>query len=114
MIKSLALGGVMLVVLLTGCAKQPVSSGSGASAPAPGGAGMAGSGTADGGAFGSAGGAGGSGLSGAARPSVKDFVPAPDLADIHFDFDRSEIREVDAKTLDTTPAGSRRTVTTWC
>ena len=99
MIKSLALGGDA-VVLLTGCAKQPVSSGSGASAPAPGGAGMAGSGTADGGAFGSAGGAGGSGLSGAARPSVKDFVPAPDLADIHFDFDRSEIREVDAKTLD--------------
>jgi peptidoglycan-associated lipoprotein len=100
MIKSLALGGVMLVVLLTGCAKQPVSSGSGASAPAPGGADMAGSGTAGGGAFGSAGGAGGSGLSGAARPSVKDFVPAPDLADIHFDFDRSDIREVDAKTLD--------------
>jgi peptidoglycan-associated lipoprotein len=99
MIKSLALGGVMLVVLLTGCAKQPVSSGSGASAPAPGGAGVAGAGTAGGGAFGS-GGAGGSGLSGAARPSVKDFVPAPDLADIHFDFDRSDIREVDAKTLD--------------
>jgi peptidoglycan-associated lipoprotein len=100
MIKSLALGGVMLVVLLTGCAKQPVSSGSQASAPAPGGARTEDAGTAGGGTYGTAGGAGGSGLSGAARPSVKDFVAAPDLADIHFDFDRSEIREVDAKILD--------------
>lgn len=100
MIKSLALGGVMLVVLLTGCAKQPVSSGSTASAPAPGGAGMDGAGGA-GGPYGTAGGAGGSGtMTGAARPAIKDFVAAPDLADIHFDFDRSDVREVDAKTLD--------------
>ena len=102
MLKSLALGGLMLVVLLTGCAKQPVSSGSQASAPAPGGARIEGAGGAGGGTLGStAGGAGGSGtLTGAARPSVKDFVAAPDLADIHFEFDRADIREVDAKTLD--------------
>lgn len=98
MIKSLALGGVMLVVLLAGCAKQPVSSGSQASAPAPGGARTDGAGTAGG--FG-AGGAGGSGvLSGAQRPAIKDFVAAPDLADIHFDFDRADIREPEAKVLD--------------
>ena len=100
MFKSLALAGVMLVVVLTGCAKQPVSSGSQASAPAPGGA------------HGwrrwsrrrhvrlDPGGAGGSGLTGANRPAIKDFVAAPDLADIHFEFDRADIREADAKTLD--------------
>jgi peptidoglycan-associated lipoprotein len=98
MIKSLALGGVMLVVLLAGCAKQPVSSGGLTSAPAPGGARTDGAGTAGG--FG-AGGAGGSGvLSGAQRPAIKDFVAAPDLADIHFDFDRADIREPEAKVLD--------------
>jgi peptidoglycan-associated lipoprotein len=100
MLKSLALAGVMLVALLTGCAKQPVSSGSQASAPAPSGAPVDGPG-GPGGPFGStAGGAGGSGLTGANRPAIKDFVAAPDLADIHFDFDRADIREADAKTLD--------------
>ena len=98
MIKSLALGGAMLVVLLAGCAKQPVSSGGTASAPAPGGARMEGAGTA-GGSFGT-GGSGSGALSGAQRPSIKDFVAAPDLADIHFEFDRADIREADAKTLD--------------
>jgi len=96
MIKSLALGGVMLIVLLTGCAKQPVSPGSQSSAPAPGGARAEDAGTAGGGNYGP----GGYGVSGAARPSVKDFAPAPDLADVHFDFDHSEIREVDARVLD--------------
>ena len=101
MFKSLALAGVMLVVVLTGCAKQPVSSGSQASAPAPGGARMDGAGGPGGSTFGSTpGGAGGSGLTGANRPAIKDFVAAPDLADIHFDFDRADIREADAKTLD--------------
>ena len=101
MFKSLALAGVMLVVVLTGCAKQPVSSGSQASAPAPGGARTDGAGGPGGGTFGSTpGGAGGSGLTGANRPAIKDFVAAPDLADIHFEFDRADIREADAKTLD--------------
>jgi peptidoglycan-associated lipoprotein len=96
MIKSLALGGLMLTVLLAGCAKQPVST-SQASAPAPGGARMEGAGTAGG--FG-AGGTGSGALSGAQRPAIKDFVAAPDLVDIHFDFDRAEIRETAAKVLD--------------
>jgi peptidoglycan-associated lipoprotein len=101
MFKSLALAGVMLVVVLTGCAKQPASSGSQASAPAPGGARTDGAGGPGGGTFGSTpGGAGGSGLTGANRPAIKDFVAAPDLADIHFEFDRADIREADAKTLD--------------
>ena len=100
MFKSLALAAVMLVVVLTGCAKQPVSSGSQASAPAPGGARTDGAGGPGGGTFGSTpGGAGGSGLTGANRPAIKDFVAAPDLADIHFEFDRADIREAHAKWL---------------
>src|SRR5262245_29918442 len=99
MIKSLALGGVLLVVLLAGCAKQPVSSGGTASAPAPDGARMEGAGTAGGGSFG-AGGSGAGALSGAQRPAISDFVAAPDLTDVHFDFDRADIREADAKLLD--------------
>src|SRR5262245_19375818 len=99
MIKSLALGGVMLVVLLAGCAKQPVSSGGAATAPSPDGARTGGAGTA-GGSFG-AGGSGSGTLSGAQRPAIKDFVAAPDLADIHFEFDRADIRESEAKVLDT-------------
>jgi peptidoglycan-associated lipoprotein len=34
------------------------------------------------------------------RPQPKDFAPAAELADIHFDFDRSDIRPGDAKILD--------------
>jgi peptidoglycan-associated lipoprotein len=36
----------------------------------------------------------------ATRPPVKDFVAIPELADIFFDFDKYDIRPVDAKTLD--------------
>jgi peptidoglycan-associated lipoprotein len=32
-------------------------------------------------------------------PAPKDFVDAPELTDIHFDFDRYEIRPADAKQL---------------
>jgi peptidoglycan-associated lipoprotein len=35
-----------------------------------------------------------------ARPIPKDFVEVPDLQDVHFDFDRYDIRPADAKTLD--------------
>jgi peptidoglycan-associated lipoprotein len=98
MIKSLvALGGVMLVVLLAGCAKQPMA-GNQASAPAPGGASNDCARTAGGG-YG-AGGTGSGPLSGAQRPAIKDFVAAPDLVDIHFDFDRADIRQSEAKVLD--------------
>ncbi len=35
-----------------------------------------------------------------ARPSPKEFVSIPELKDIHFDFDKYDIRPGDAKTLD--------------
>jgi peptidoglycan-associated lipoprotein len=36
-----------------------------------------------------------------ARPSPKEFVSVPELKDIHFDFDKYDIRPGDAKILDT-------------
>lgn len=57
---------------------------------------------------GGAGGDGGAGyedsyaaaMMGAARPSPAEFSEAPALADIHFDFDRYEIRSEEARALD--------------
>jgi peptidoglycan-associated lipoprotein len=94
----------MIVALaLVGCAKQP-STTTGASAPAPGGGigmtvspgGMqSASSTAGGGAA-----AHSMGGSGAARPALEGFQAAADLADIHFEFDRADIREADVPKLD--------------
>ena len=39
-----------------------------------------------------------------ARPSPKEFVAIADLKDIHFDFDKYDIRPSDAKTLDANAA----------
>jgi peptidoglycan-associated lipoprotein len=39
-----------------------------------------------------------------ARPSLQDFVAVADLRDVHFDFDRYDIRPADAGILDTTAA----------
>jgi peptidoglycan-associated lipoprotein len=39
--------------------------------------------------------------SGTARPVVKEYTAVPELRDIHFDFDRYDIRPGDAKVLDT-------------
>jgi len=39
-----------------------------------------------------------------ARPSPKEFVAVPDLKDIHFDFDKYDIRPGDAKVLDANAA----------
>ncbi len=36
----------------------------------------------------------------AARPAPREYVEAADLHDIHFDFDKYEIRPADAKPLD--------------
>ena len=40
----------------------------------------------------------------APRPAVRDFAAVPELADIYFDFDKYDIRPVDAKTLDANAA----------
>ncbi len=115
---------LVLTVTFAGCAKRPATTQ--ASAPAPGGgarsmqagpasqsgdsameaarSGGSGPGGMMGSAPGGAGAAGGPGTSGSARPVPKDFVAVPDLKDIHFDFDRYDIRSADAKTLDANAA----------
>jgi peptidoglycan-associated lipoprotein len=100
--KAATISATILVLALTGCAKQP-STTTGASAPAPGGVagGGAGSDSARQG-FGAQGGTGSSMTAGGAgtRPAVQDFQTVSDLRDIHFDYDRADIREEDAKVLD--------------
>jgi peptidoglycan-associated lipoprotein len=94
---------VIMALALVGCAKQP-STTTGASAPAPGGAvgmtvssaGMDPSGSVAGGGSGRM----GSADSGSTRPTLEGFRPAADLADIHFEFDKADIREADVAKLD--------------
>jgi peptidoglycan-associated lipoprotein len=91
---------VILTLALVGCAKQPSTTG--ASAPAPGGA----VGTVSPGAVqhasATAGGGAGHSTSGssAARPVLEGFRAAADLVDIHFEFDRADVREGDRPKLD--------------
>jgi peptidoglycan-associated lipoprotein len=121
---------LVLTVTFAGCAKRPATTQASAPAPGggarsmqagpasqsgdsgtdaarsdgsmqPGGSGMMGS--SPGGAGGT-GGTGGPGATGSARPVPKDFVAVPDLKDIHFDFDRYDIRPADAKALDANAA----------
>jgi peptidoglycan-associated lipoprotein len=118
----IAVNAVLLLLMGAGCAKKPASSG--ASVPAPGGttgatAGGMAAGGASGGAAGSTGqmSAGGSGpsgagqrgaggqaaggtMSGAARPQPREFAAVADMQDVHFDFDRYDIRPGDARILD--------------
>jgi peptidoglycan-associated lipoprotein len=107
-----AIPAVILTLVLAGCAKQPATTQ--ASAPAPTGAtgtGLAGPGgtgstsataTDPGrGAASSSATGGGSGATGPTiRPPIKDFRTAAHLEDIHFDYDRADIREADSRILD--------------
>jgi peptidoglycan-associated lipoprotein len=112
------------VVVLAGCAKRPAMTA--ASAPAPTGAAQAttpgapgaggtgaamspspttpgsGTGAAPGtpGAKGTQPGAGGTTAAPGARPAIQEFAATPNLKDIHFDFDKYDIRPGDAKILD--------------
>jgi peptidoglycan-associated lipoprotein len=97
---------VILTLVFAGCAKQPSTTT--ASAPAPGGATGTGAGT-PGGVMGTLStnpgeaGRGAGALAGMApgtRPPVKEFRDANGLSDIHFDFDKADIREADAGILD--------------
>jgi peptidoglycan-associated lipoprotein len=101
-------------VLLAGCAKRPATTQ--AAAPAPTGAaattsgmppttaaqpGMSGGGTAGPAtAAPPASGMGPATAAPAARPAPKEFVAVADLKDVHFDFDKYDIRPPDAKVLD--------------
>ena len=103
------LGFAISVAMLfaMGCAKQPATTMS--SAPAPtGGATTTPAGTAPAGARSSDGARSDSQSAMAtpatARPAPGDFVPAPQLEDVHFDFDKYEIRPGDARVLDANAA----------
>jgi peptidoglycan-associated lipoprotein len=114
---------LVLSVALAGCAKRPATTQ--ASAPAPGsasapamtggqpaavtdattGAGARGATTAA--AAGAATGAGGGGAGGdvtgaspTSRVATKEFIAVPELRDIHFEFDKYDIRADDTKILD--------------
>jgi peptidoglycan-associated lipoprotein len=104
--KALVVQMAILVLIGAACARRPTSSGS--SVPSPEGA-TASQGSGSG--MGSAPGASGDGTRMAAvnpgaapvtRPAPKDFVAVADLKDVHFDFDRYEIRGSDTKILETT------------
>src|SRR5689334_1962477 len=100
----------LLVLAVTGCAKQPATMPASATAPAPSSGSMSGSRpqsttAQSGGAAGAASlGAAAGSASGAARPSPRDFSINAALKDINFDFDKYDIRPADAKILDASAA----------
>jgi len=97
----------VLMLFAMGCAKQPATTMSSAPAPTgdatttPGGTTTAGARSSDGAPPVSQ---SASATRATARPAPGDFVPAPELEDVHFDFDRYEIRPGDARVLDANAA----------
>jgi peptidoglycan-associated lipoprotein len=93
---------LLLALALVGCAKQPGTTG--ASAPAPGGA--VGVTFVPGGMQHASASGGGRSMTGAdaMRPGLDGFHHATDLADVHFEFDRADIRETDMPKLDANAA----------
>ena len=100
---------LMCVVVLAGCAKRPAMTA--ASAPAPTGGAQATTPPAPAPApttapqaMTSAPAQGPAATAAPARPMVQEFAATPNLKDIHFDFDKYDIRPGDAKILDTNAA----------
>ncbi len=90
---------LLLALFLVGCPKRPATTT--AAAPAPGGPAPAMPGGGPGGTMGGGpGAAGGATTPGMMRPSPQDFAAIDALKDIHFEFDRYDIRPGDAKVLD--------------
>ena len=103
----------LLILVASGCAKQPATMPASASTPAPGSS--AGSTAASRtqpaasqSAMGAAGASGGAAprtdSPTAARPSPRDFTENAALKDVHFDFDKYDIRSADTKILDASAA----------
>jgi peptidoglycan-associated lipoprotein len=93
---------LLLALALVGCAKQPGTTG--ASAPAPSGA--VGVTLVPGGMHHASASGGGRSMTGAdaMRPALDGFRHATDLADVHFEFDRADVREADMPKLDANAA----------
>jgi peptidoglycan-associated lipoprotein len=95
---------LVFMVVLAGCAKRPATTQ--AAAPAPTGAAGATAGPAPSALQPGGGASSGTatpatpGGAAAARPAPSEFVAIPELRDIHFDFDKYDIRPGDAKILD--------------
>jgi len=92
---------MLVAVLLVGCAKTPATTTS-STAPAPTGPGGSGTPGSRGGAdMRTASGSGSqSGTGSGARVDPREYAPVAELTDIHFDFDRYEIRKTDTEVLD--------------
>src|SRR2546422_2786307 len=107
---NLTVHAALLVLLLSGCAKQPVPTSPQSSAPSPSGMSGASSQPAFGQpAFGQSTSTPPPGAnpsvvgradSGSARPSIREFVENTALKDIYFEFDKYDVRPSDAKVLD--------------
>ncbi|HEY7518752.1 MAG TPA: peptidoglycan-associated lipoprotein Pal [Methylomirabilota bacterium] len=102
-----AIGAMALLALVsTGCARMMAQSEDGST---PGSGGMSGS-SGSGGSGGGWGGTSRAGRSGggmAERPPVKDFRPATEMIDVHFDFDRYDIRSQEESALQSNAAWLR-------
>jgi peptidoglycan-associated lipoprotein len=107
-----AICAVALLALSTGCARMLAQSEDGSTPGSAGSGGATAGGSMSGGQSGSGGGGGmragrsGGGM-GAERPPVKEFHPAHEMADIHFDFDRYNIRTQDEGALQSNAAWLR-------
>jgi peptidoglycan-associated lipoprotein len=98
--QALVIHVMLLAVLAFGCAKTPATTSG--SAPSPTGSATSGaSGTGSGSDMRAGGAAGSQGTTGSsARVDPRTYSAAVDLADIHFDFDRYDIRSSEAEVLD--------------
>ena len=92
---------VIVAALMVGCAKTPATTSS-TSVPAPDGQRGSNPGGPGGGGSDSrlAGGGSQSGMGGTTRVDPRGYSALVDLADIHFDFDKYEIRPAEAEVLD--------------
>ena len=104
--KLLAVSAVVLLFGLVGCAKQPATTTSGTTAPSPTGmrGGSGADGTGDARQVGTRPGDGSRGMQpgtdSSGRPNLTGFTGNANLADIHFEFDKADIRPEDAKVLE--------------
>src|SRR5262245_51459943 len=112
--RNLMVPAALLILAVTGCAKQPATMPASATAPSPGATAAGGAGALGRQQFGDSQQATTQGAvtarpvaartDASGRPSPRDFSVNADVKDIYFDFDKYDIRSVDQKTLDANAA----------